>query len=101
MNFNVIVEKIVGNTGWVFHRTGKYGNDIDKSTIFSTGITPSKNLSAMYGSGLYTTYDLEDQLKSNMEMYGPTILKGRIDLSNFVILDKDIYEKTNQRIPFE
>jgi YD repeat-containing protein len=105
MNFKdhfVLLEKIYGNIGWVYHRTGKYGQDITTSDIFSTGIKPSKNLAAMYGSGLYTTYDLEDQLKPKMaENYGPVILKGKIDLNNFVILDKDVYEKTNSKVPFE
>ena len=44
-----LVEKIVGNTGWVYHRTK---NNPEGSDIVKYGIKPSSNQSAMYGKGL-------------------------------------------------
>jgi len=51
---------------------------------------------------LYCCYDLSQQLKSNMiHQYGRYILKGKIDLNNFAILDKDIYYISNPNKSFE
>jgi hypothetical protein len=93
-----LVEKIVGNTGWVYHRTKKNPEDSD---IVKYGIKPSSNQSAMYGRGLYCCYDLDEQLKPNMEKYGDFILKGKVDLNGFAILDEDIYRLANPRGDFE
>jgi hypothetical protein len=93
-----LVEKIVGNAGWVYHRT--QGNP-EESDIVTQGIKPSNNQSAMYGRGLYCCYDLNQQLKPNMRKYGQYILKGKIDLNGFAILDEDIYRLANPRGNFE
>jgi len=95
---NFLVEKIVGNTGWVYHRTK---NNPEESDIITQGIKPSTNQSAMYGKGLYCCYDLDQQLKPNMEKYGEYILKGKIDLNGFAILDEDIYQLANPKGIFE
>ena len=98
-NRNFLLEKIVGNTGWVYHRTK---NNPAFSEIFSSGIRKEKNQNAMYGKGLYCCYDLSQQLKSNMiHQYGRYILKGKIDLNNFAILDKSIYDISNPNKSFE
>ena len=93
-----LVEKIVGNTGWVYHRTK---NNPEESDIVKYGIKPSTNQSAMYGKGLYCCYDINQQLKPDMEHYGDYILKGKIDLNGFAILDSDIYGLANQRGNFQ
>ena len=93
-----LVEKIVGNTGWVYHRTK---DNPEGSDIVTQGIKPSTNQSAMYGKGLYCCYDLDQQLKSEMKQYGDYILKGKIDLNGFAILDEDIYRLANPRGNFE
>ena len=93
-----LVEKIVGNTGWVYHRAKKNPED---SEILTHGIKPSTNESAMYGKGLYCCYDLNEQLKPNMEKYGDYILKGKIDLNGFAILDSVIYGLANPRGNFQ
>ena len=93
-----LVEKIVGNTGWVYHRTR---DNPEGSAILTHGIKPSTNQSAMYGRGLYCCYDLNQQLKPNMEHYGDYILKGKIDLNSFAILDYEIYGLANSRGNFQ
>ena len=93
-----LVEKIVGNTGWVYHRTKE---NPEGSAILTHGIKPSTNQSAMYGRGLYCCYDLNEQLKPNMEKYGAYILKGKIDLNGFAILDYEIYGLANPRGNFQ
>jgi len=95
---NFLVEKIVGNAGWVYHRTK---NNPEGSNIITHGINPSTNASALYGRGLYCCYDLDQQLKPNMEKYGEYILKGKIDLNGFAILDEDIYQLANPKGIFE
>ena len=93
-----LVEKIVGNTGWVYHRTK---NNPEGSDIVTQGIKPSTNQSAMYGRGLYCCYDLDQQLQPNMIKYGGYILKGKIDLNGFAILDSEIYWLANPKGNFE
>jgi hypothetical protein len=93
-----LVEKIVGNTGWVYHRTP---DDPEESSIVTHGIKPSTNQSAMYGRGLYCCYDINQQLKPDMEQYGEYILKGKIDLNGFAILDYEIYGLANPRGNFQ
>ena len=94
----VILEKIYGNSGWVYHRTR---TNPENSDILKTGIVPSTNKSAMYGTGLYATYDLNDQLDPNMRStYGEYILKGKINLHNFIILDREIYDRSGNNQTF-
>jgi hypothetical protein len=55
----------------------------------------------MYGTGLYGTYKLDSQLTDSMRnAYGRYILKGKLSLDNFVILDVDVYQKTNNTKKF-
>lgn len=94
----ILSEKLIGNLGWVYHRTW---NNPENSDISKKGIQPSRNASSMYGKGLYCCYDLEQQFKENMRSYGFFILKGKIDLSNFVILEKDVFENARPKENFE
>ena len=94
----LLLERIVGNTGWVYHRTK---NNPEDSDIVKYGIRPSSNQSAMYGKGLYCCYELDQQLKPEMNRYGAYILKGKIDLNGFAILDEDVFRLANPRGDFE
>ena len=79
-------EKVYGNLGVVYHRTKSV--DIAKG-ILEKGFIPGEG--EMYGRGLYTTYDLESQMHDRMiDVYGPIILKFKISLHNFLILDYDV-----------
>ena len=55
----------------------------------------------MYGKGLYCCYDLNQQLEPEMRRYGAYILKGKIDLNGFAILDYEIYGLANPRGNFQ
>lgn len=95
---NILLEKIAGNTGWVYHRTK---TNPEESDIVTQGIKPSTNQSSMYGRGLYCCYELDQQLKPEMEHYGDYILKGKIDLNGFAILDEEVYRLANPRGDFK
>ena len=95
---HVLLERVFGNTGWVYHRTP---DNPSKYDIVKYGIKASSNESAMYGRGLYTCYDLDQQMKPNMTRYGSYILKGKIDLNGFAILDSDVYWLANPKGNFQ
>jgi hypothetical protein len=97
-DYMLITEKLYGNTGWVFHRTKE---DPTNSQLFKYGIKHAKNSLASYGTGLYATYDLESQFNTKMsKKYGNYIIKGKINLSNFVILDEDVYKNIHPNLSF-
>lgn len=84
-------ESIQGNLSWLYHRTGvfPYEHPI-RNGMFST----SDNIRALYGTGLYTTYDLDSQLNERMKrLYGSFILRFKVNLSNFFILDEDVFKR--------
>ena len=63
---------------------------------FSTSL---ENVGKMYGNGVYTTYDFESQIraignKTNMEEeYGNIVIKSKLNLTNFLILDYQVAAK--------
>jgi len=76
---------------WVYHRTkiDPYEHPLSKGEFII-----DNNIRASYGRGLYTTYDLESQLDDRMEsLYGKSILKFKINISNFVILDQRLFNR--------
>jgi hypothetical protein len=98
-NLHILNERIYGNTGWVYHRTR---TNPENSDIVKFGINTTLNTSAMYGTGFYTTYNIEDQNRDRMKaIYGKYIVKGKINLSNFVILDRPIFDMLNMNTTFE
>ena len=94
--YNLLKEDIVGNTGFVYHRTKK---NPEQYSIWDVGIDPKQNNSAMYGKGLYCTYSFTSQEGSNgddMDMsdrYGNYIIRGKVDFSNFFIFSKSLFSK--------
>lgn len=96
----LLSEKIYGNVGWVYHRTSLNPKD---SILSREGIKPTANSSALYGKGLYCCYDINVQLSPdfNMEKYGRYLIKGKVNLDGFVILDRDIFEIAQPRENFE
>jgi len=88
----LISEDIVGNTGFVYHRTAA---DPTTSAIWEQGVDNTKNKRGMYGKGLYCTYRLDSQLDPEMlRTYGKYIIRGKIDLSDFFIFDKFLFIKS-------
>ena len=94
-NNYLIQERITGNTGWVYHRTGN--SPEENPSLWKNGIDPTKNTSAAYGKGLYATYSLNAQLKNNMSNYGHYIVRGKVDLSNFFIFDEKVFKLARPR----
>lgn len=94
----LLSEKIYGNLGWVYHRTRV---NPEEALLSKEGIKPSANSSAAYGKGLYCCYDIDEQFKGTMRGYGRFILKGKVDLRGFVILDKDVFELARPKENFE
>lgn len=80
--------KIYGNLATVFHRTRKaHVLDIGNKG-FLLGVK------GLYGRGVYSTYEFSSQQKARMLIkYGSYIVKGKIALNNFIILDAAIAHK--------
>jgi len=79
-----INEEIKAGTFRGYHRS-----QIDEPTKFNTGFVPGGGAGAMYGPGIYMTYELEDQLNPGMEDYGPTIVEYEVkNNGKFLIYDK-------------
>jgi hypothetical protein len=86
-------EQIVGANTFVYHRTR---NPKAVKNILKKGILTGDQ--GIYGTGLYSTYDLESQLNQIMEKsYGDIIIKFKINLQGYLILDqleaKKVYSK--------
>ena len=82
-------EDITSGKVIVYHRTGKEGAI---EGVSADGYTVGKG--AMYGVGVYTTYDLESQLKPNMQQYGNIIIESKVlSMDKFLIFDYDIAKK--------
>lgn len=81
-------ENITSGNVIVYHRTGKLGNSVKE--IANNGYRIGGG--AMYGPGVYTTYDLESQLNENMvETYGDIIIENKVlSMDKFLIFDYDI-----------
>ena len=80
-------EKIFKDYAEAYHRT-----DPDNVIpIAKTGFRPGGG--AMYGKGWYFTYDLDSQLRPNMNHYGSAIIKARVDLKGVLIFDYNIAKK--------
>ena len=89
LNYN-LKEDIYGNRATVYHRT-KADDLID--SIKADGFKPGGG--DFYGVGFYSTYDLESQMKINMQSsYGPNVVKFSVDLTNFFFCDYNEFEKT-------
>ena len=81
-------EDITSGSVTVYHRTGKEGSPVEG--IAADGYRVGKG--DTYGVGVYTTYDLESQLKSNMiSAYGNIIIESKVlSLDKFLIFDYDV-----------
>jgi hypothetical protein len=79
-----ISEEITGGSIIVYHRT-KLTEDNVK--LLNNGFVPGNG--TLYGRGLYSTYELNDQLTPKMEEYGSIVVKLSImDTSKILVLDK-------------
>lgn len=84
----MLLEDIAGKLGFVYHRTPAVKN---VKSIEKNGFQVGNG--AHYGHGIYFTYDLKSQLRKDMSRYGNTMLKMKLKLDKFIILDKYIAQK--------
>jgi hypothetical protein len=95
---------LAGNQLTVYHRTGSGGSvSMDKSVDVadmektSQGICQTGFLvggGAAYGPGVYTTYTLKSSLQNyNLKTYGAYVVRGKMDITNFIICDYDLAKK--------
>jgi hypothetical protein len=79
----LMVENLTKGSFIVYHRTNTDPNK------FNMGFLSGGGAGSLYGKGLYTCYDLNEQLKPGMlNQYGPYIVKFNImSTNNFIIFD--------------
>lgn len=86
----ILTEAVFGKLATIYHRTGGKSDITDK--ISDIGFIAGSG--AMYKKGIYATYDLKSQLRPRMSaVYGPTIVKAKVNLQNFLIFDYKVAKK--------
>jgi hypothetical protein len=83
---DLLVEEVFSSLSVAYHRTRnlKNANAIGESGFKAGG-------GAMYGKGIYLTYNFDDQQDDYMkEHYGPFIIRCKINLTDFMIFDPDV-----------
>jgi len=86
----ILQEELKGSHLIIYHRTkNKYLKDILLRGEFKGG----GNAGAMYGEGLYTTYEDLPEDSPNAKSYGHITLQFKVSLDNFLILEYEIFEK--------
>jgi len=87
----ILNEDITSGSVIVYHRTGKKGNPLKGITADGYRVGGGDK----YGVGVYTTYNLESQLKDNMKrLYGSIIIESKVlSMKDFLIFDYDIAKR--------
>jgi hypothetical protein len=93
LNEELLDEEITSGNVTVYHRTGRKYGDSSVKGIAADGYTVGGG--ALYGVGVYTTYDLESQLDDYLRnSYGNIIIESKVlSLDKFLIFDYDIAKK--------
>lgn len=91
----LLVEEVYGKLAVVYHRTSDQAvRSFQSGGMFKAGS------GAMYGKGIYATYDLDSQLRPEMiNTYGPYIIKAKVNLEKFLILDPEIARRVYPTSP--
>jgi hypothetical protein len=89
-SINNLEEDITAGRAVVYHRTG---NDATVKGVSTNGYRVG--VGAYYGAGIYTCYELESQLRSEMKnSYGSILIENKVrTLDDFIIFDYDIAKK--------
>jgi hypothetical protein len=90
-----LLEEIAGAAAIVYHRTGAHaftdptGEELSGKAIPENIITQgfAEGKKGMYGSGIYATYKLTSQWREYMATYGEYLVKCRVNLQGYIILD--------------
>lgn len=84
----ILMEKVYGKAAIGYHRTK---NLTSIQAITDAGF--KRGAGATYGPGVYMTYDLMSQMNDRMvRLYGPYIVRCKVNLDNFLILDHKVAE---------
>ena len=88
-----LTEAIYGSLATVFHRS----STTDKSS-FKVSVGKKRTGVSIFGGGLYTTYDIEDQLKNRMiKNYGEYIFKIITKVDHFFVMDKEARQQMTSK----
>lgn len=92
-----LFEEIYGKLAIVYHRTNEAGMQaLIKGQPFRIG----GGVGAMYGPGVYATYDLKSQLNDRMSrLYGNYVVKSKVNLEKFLIFDRDVARRVYPNSP--
>jgi len=86
---DVLNEEVFSSLAVAYHRTHNIQgtNAIGQSGFKAGG-------GAMYGKGIYLTYSFYDQQDERMKrLYGPFIIRCKVNLANYLIFDPDIAQR--------
>lgn len=90
IKYFLLKEDIKHNLIWVYHRTKTHP---DEHALAQGLFNKDVNERATYGKGLYTTFDMESQQGPYMkDNYGPYILRLKVNIEKYCILDPDVYQ---------
>ena len=85
----ILTERVLGNLAIGYHRT--HNVKVTK-TIGETGFKAGGG--AMYGKGIYLTYDFDDQQDERMKkLYGPFIVRAKVKLNGMLIFDPEVAQR--------
>lgn len=83
---DILKEEVFSSLAVAYHRTR---NLKDTNAIGQSGFKAGGG--AMYGKGIYLTYDFDDQQDEYMTRnYGPFVIRCKVNLTGFLIFDRDI-----------
>lgn len=81
-----LTEKVIGGLAIGYHRTRNLKN---VNAIGESGFKAGSG--AMYGTGIYLTYDFDDQQDDYMrEHYGPYVVRCKVALHGYLIFDEAV-----------
>lgn len=82
MRYYELNEAVYGKLAAAYHRTA-YPDNIE--AMKTKGIQPG--FDGLYGAGIYLTYELASQFTDYMKRYGDFLVKCRVNLQGFLVLD--------------
>ena len=83
---DVLVEEVFSSLSVAYHRTRNLKNT---NAIGESGFKAGDR--GTYGKGIYLTYSFDDQQDDRMkELYGPFIVRCKVNLTDFLIFDRDV-----------
>jgi hypothetical protein len=86
-----IFEEIYGKLAIGYHRTDEGGLEaLSKGKPYNLG---KMSHGRVFGDGIYMTYDLKTQSDLEMFVFGNYLIKNKVNLEKYLILDYDVMKK--------